>query len=162
MSTARFLRPVRSPRPLAALVLALALFALAPGAGAGQTLPDVDVALVLQVRDVPGWLALYTEVLGTSKQIPKLLGVSVDRGTGGRRSLLVSQPKFEVSVAKGAPHFKVVVHGKVSAHEALSALLPFQLAVVNLQAAGDGSEAVLSYGLSSVVADLVEFYVVRP
>lgn len=165
MSIARFLDFDSSRRHVVALVLGLAFVAIGLGATparAQQALPDVDVALVLEVRDAPAWSALYAEVLGTAEQVPKPLGVSVAAGTGGHRTLLLNRPKFEVSVTMGAPFFKIVARGKVSGHEALGAVPPFQLAVVNLQAGQVSSEAVISYGLSSVVANLVELYVIRP
>lgn len=165
MSIARFPKPRAARRRVVALVLGLTLFALGlvvTDVHAQGPLPDVDIALVLDVRDAPGWLVLYAEVLGTPKQAPKPLGVSVEAGTGGSRSLFVSQPKFEVSVRRGAGSFNVIVHGKLSGQEALGMLPPFQLAVLELQGRGAGNQAVVSYGLSSVVASLLELYVVRP
>jgi hypothetical protein len=141
----------------------------APGVGfeprpatAQSPLPDVDVVLVLEIADAAGWIAVQGEVLVTPPAGPKPLGVSVAATTGGRRSIMLGQPRFEVALIKGIPAFRVTVHGKMPVSEALGALGAFEHAIIEKQAGPGDSELGLSYGLSTVTARFLEMYVTRP
>jgi hypothetical protein len=146
--------------PLAAVLLALVTVG-ASSAGAQEGLPDVDIAAVLEIHDTTSWLPFYTEFLGASKQAPKSLTITVPAGTGGRRSLVLNDPKLEVSLVKGTTFVKVVARGKVSGAEALATLPPFELAVADIQASGADGQTIVGFGLASVTANLNEFYAVR-
>lgn len=148
-----------------AALAATALLALLPAprlAAAQAPLPDVDLTLVMEVRDIPGWRAFHTEVLGTHEQGQKGLDVAIDTGNGGSRALTVPKPKFEVVLVKGAPAFRVVVRGKLSGVQAFREVGAFEEALA--ESHGRPGEAVvgLYYGLSSVGAQLIELYVARP
>ncbi len=157
----------RFARPALALAATTAWLALAPSStatGGLTTLPDVDIALVIEVRDTPGWLALYEEVLGTPREAPKPLGVSVAGSTGGARWITVLQPKFatQVSLTQGMRALKVLISGKVAGAEALRGLAPFEHAVLEMQAGAIENQVVLSYGLAGAIVQLVELNLARP
>lgn len=159
----------RGPRARAvpfALACAVAVLVSAgrPGTAAAQfSLPDVDIALVVQVEDLSGWLSLHSEVLGTPKESPKLLGVTLPAGTGGRRSITVMQPKFhaELNLTQGSRSLKLVVSGKVSGAEALHGLPLFEHAVLEVQAGVVENQLSLVYGLSEITGQLLELHLAR-
>lgn len=144
------------------IALIMSLVLTSTGAAAQQALPDVDVTLVVEVSDPTGWRVFHAEVLGTPRQAPKRLDVSITAGTGGSRGITVQQPKFTVSLVKGAPMFQVVVTGKIAGADALGTLGAFEQAVHENH--GQPGEALvgLYYGLVSVGADLIEMHVSRP
>lgn len=157
--------PPRRARGVVLLVLVVLL--QAPPATAGQgagVLPDVDIALVLEVRDSGGWMTLYQEVLGTPAEAQKWLGVGIGARTGGERWIVVLQPKFttEVIVARGVRAMKVVVTGRIAGADALRELAPFEEAVLEIQAGAVDNELVLAYGLASTTAQLLELHLARP
>jgi hypothetical protein len=147
------------------LAVGLALLGLTFASARAQGgLPDIDVVLALEVRDVEAWLTLFDEVLGTAKEAPKPVRLSVNAATGGRRSITVRQPTFmsEIYLSGGARGLRVVVVGKVAGTEALADLSSFKQAVLAAQAGAVENEAILSYGLAGVGALLLELHVSRP
>jgi hypothetical protein len=147
---------------LLALTLA-ALLAFSPPATAQTALPDIDVALVLDVHDVNSWLALYDEVLSTARESSRPLGLSMTGNSGTNRYLTINAPKFKVTLVAGSPVFRVVVSGKVPGIDGLRGLTPFERAIVEAQPnAAVQDEITLVYGLSSVGAHIVELDIARP
>lgn len=144
---------------LALLVVAMLALCVAPGAA--QELSEVDLTLVVDVRDIAGWRAFHTEVLGSRQQGRMTLDLAIATGSGGTRELTVVQPKFSVSVIKGAGLFRVIVRGKLGPVEALGELGAFEEAVVEHHARPGEATVGLYYGLSMVDADLIEFHVSR-
>lgn len=144
-------------------VLLALLLAVGP-AWAQQPLPDVDIMLAVEVFDAPAWLSLHDEVLGTPKEAPKPLGLSLMAGSGGRRWITVNQPKFatDIILTDGVRTLKVVVSGKISGAEALSTLSPFALAVTQAQAGSVQNQLTMVYGLSGVNGRLLEVQISRP
>jgi hypothetical protein len=134
-----------------------------PALGASG-LPDVDVAMVVEIRDTDSWLSFYEEVLGTPREAPKPLAVSVNGRTGGTRWITVLQPKFntELYLAHGIHSLKVVVSGKVAGAEALRGLATFEHAVLEIQAGAVDNNLILSYGLSNTTGQLLELHLARP
>ena len=142
-----------------AALLALSIFS---GPAAAQApLPEVDLMLVVEVRDIAGWRAFHTEVLGTRQQGQKTLDLAIGTRDGGTLGLTVVQPKFDVSVIKGAPVFRVTVRGKLGPVQALGELGAFEEAVVENHASPGESTVGLYYGLSTVGGDVLEFHVSR-
>lgn len=140
----------------------VAMFGVSIGprqATAQSLLPDMDVVLVLEIADAAGWIALQEEALVTPPPGAKPLEVSVAATTGGRRSITLGQPNFEVAIIRGLPAFKVTVRAKLTASAAIGTLGPFEYALT--EKAGD-AEVGLLYGLSTVTARLLEVYVTRP
>lgn len=160
-------RSLPSPGSLAllrALVLVVLVLAPALPARAAGTLPDVDVVLVIEVSDANAWLAMHEEVLATAREAPRALGVTVAAVTGGRRSVTLLQPRFdtEILLHSGARTVKVVVAGKVPGAEALVTLTQFKAAVLAMQAGVLENAVALSFGLTSVTAQLLELHLSRP
>lgn len=149
----------------AALAVVLAAVVLT-GEAWSQTaaFPDVDIILVAQVYDSAGWLQLHREVLGTPPDSAKPLNVTLPAGTGGSRSLKVDRPKFSIEIitSHGRSLLKIGVTGKVSAHEALGRLTPFEQAALEVQAGLVQNELMMAYGLSAVIGHLLELYLGRP
>jgi hypothetical protein len=150
-------------------VVLVALFALVATVAEGvdplqatPQLPDLTIVLVMEVSDTAGWVALQDEVLLTPQPGQKLLTVSVAAATGGRRSIALAQPRFDVALIKGTGTFKVTVYGKMGGNEAPGALGVFQYALIEEQAAQTDSEVGIAYGLSTVTARILEMYVTRP
>jgi|SRR5215470_2249002 len=143
--------------------LALLTFAACPRAGAQVDLPDVDVTFVLQVYDLGSWYGLQNDLLGTAKDIPKPVVLTVNAGTGESRSLIVTRPRFatEMILNNRSRSLKLGVTGKVSGQEALRALAYFQDAAMELQTGNVENRLTLTYGLSSVGAQLMEAYFAR-
>ena len=141
--------------------IAVALFVLAPvTVAAAEPLAGLDMILIVEVRDTAGWIALHDEVLRTADPTTKPLGVSVVRNNP-RRAITVSEPRFTVSVVKGSRSFTVTVIGKVAGGEAARRLVAFEHAVVESQGTTE-SELELSYGLSTVPAQVIEMHLTRP
>jgi hypothetical protein len=150
-----------------AFAVLFVLVALTAGEGsdpsqAASQLPDLTIVLVMEVADTAGWVALQDEVLVTPQPGPKPLIVSVAATTGGRRSIALAQPRFDVALIKGTGAFKVTVYGKMGGNEAPGALGVFQYALIEEQAAQSDSEVGVMYGLSTVAARVLEMYVTRP
>jgi hypothetical protein len=120
------------------------------------------VVLILEVADAAAWVGLHEEVLMTPQPGTRPLGIGVAATTGGRKTIALSQPRFEVSLIKANPAFKVTVRGKMGPNEALGALGPFEYALLEKQTAAGDNEVELSYGLSSVSARVLEMYITRP
>jgi hypothetical protein len=149
----------------AVLALAMLAWLVAPMPASGAAaLPDVDIAMVVEIRDTVGWLALYEEVLGTPSDSAKPLAVSVTASTGGTRWITVLQPKFntQLYLGQGMASLKVVLSGKLSGADALRGLAPFEQAVLEMQAGAVANSVVLSYGLSGATAELLELHLARP
>jgi hypothetical protein len=154
--------PQQRNRIVIALVLAVVLAPVAL-ARAQTALPDVDVFLTLDVRDTGNWLALYDEVLATSRDSARPLGLSLTGNSGTNRYLTMNSPKFKVTLLAGVPMFRVWVGGKVGGVEALRGLAPFERAILEGQPSGVvQDEVTLIYGLSSVTAHIVELDISRP
>lgn len=131
-----------------------------PAAVMAQTrLANVDVMLIVEVRDTASWVAFHEEVLGTAPDGSTLLGVAVADDTGATKSLTIAQPRFIVSVVKGAPMFKVVVNGKVAGGTGLGA---FEYALIESQSRPGDQVVGMFYGLASVGVHLLEMHVSRP
>jgi hypothetical protein len=143
------------------VVAVIALFVLAPViATAGENPSGLDVILIVEVRDTAGWIALHDEVLRTADPTSKPLAVSVARNNP-RRAITVREPRFTVSIMKGLRSFTVTVTGKVTGGEADRGLTAFEHAVVENQG-GTESDLELSYGLSTVPAQVIEMHLTRP
>jgi hypothetical protein len=144
------------------LALTLVVLTSAWPAAAQTGLPDVDVAIVLDVRDTGTWLALYDEVLSNSRESSRPLGLSLTGSTGTNRYLTINVPKFKVTLIAGSPVFRVVIGGKVGGVEALRGLAPFERAILEAQPSPVAQDEVtLTYGLSSVGAHIVELDIAR-
>lgn len=154
----------RSYSLVAALTAALVAVVLTSEAGSQTAFPDVDIILVAEVYDSAGWLQLHREVLGTPPDSPKPLNVTLPAGTGGGRSLRVEQPKFSVEIITyhGRSLLKIGVAGKISAHEALGRLTPFEQAALEVQAGLVQNQLLMVYGLTTVSGHLLELYLGRP
>jgi hypothetical protein len=139
----------------------LAVFVATSHAAAQTALPEVDLTLIIEVRDIAGWRAFHTEILGTRQQGQKSLDLAIGTRDGGARGLTVVQPKFDVSVIKGAPVFRVTVRGKLGPVQALGELGAFEEAVVDSHARPGEATLGLYYGLSTVGADVLEFHASR-
>ena len=142
----------------------LAALAIVPSATAQLLLPDVDIAITADVRDTGAWVGFYEEVLGSPRDVPYPLGLSVPVESGANRSLNVLQPKFGVQInpMAGSRVVRIVVTGRVSGTEALRALGAFQHAVLGIQSGVSRNELTLVYGLSAVSASIVDLRVSRP
>jgi hypothetical protein len=143
---------------LAGLVVAVPRAAAAPVA-----LPDVGVTVVAEVPDTTGWLALHQEAIG-SAGAGQALRLGLPAGTGGTRWLRVDDPKFSVAILAGGGQrvVKLGVTGKLAAGEALSSLVLFEHAAIEVQAGAVPNELTLIYGLSTVTGRLLELYFSRP
>lgn len=151
-------------RGLVAAVAMAVVTAVTGGQAESQSFPDVDITLVAEVYDSAGWLTLHREVLGTPPNSTKALMLTLPAGTGGNRSLRVDRPKFAVEIVTwhGRSLLKVSVTGKVSAHEALGGLTPFEQAALEVQAGLVQNELMMAYGLTTVPGYLLELYLGRP
>ena len=146
-----------------AILVGLAALAVVVGPRPAMAqLQDVDVVLVLEVADAAGWVVLQDEVLVTPQPGPKPLSISVEAATGGRRSIALAQPRFEVALIKGTPAFKVTVYGKLGGTEARSTLGAFEYALIEKQSSAGDTDVGLLYGLSTVSARILEMYIKRP
>jgi hypothetical protein len=145
-------------------VLVMSLFVAAPVAAQVPQQPggDVDIILILEITDTAGWVILQEEALVTPQPGPRPLSVSVAATTGGRRSISLAQPRFELAMIKGIASFKVTVHGKMGISEAVGALGAFEQALIEQQAPPGDSGVGLQYGLTTVSARMLEMYVTRP
>ena len=148
-------------RQLVIVIAALLLLVAPVHAG---SLPDVDVVLVVEVRDANAWLAMHQQVLGSSHDSPTPLTVSIDAATAGRRAITVYQPRFDtdILVAPGVRTLKVVIAGKLAGNEALTTLTHFKWAVLSIQAGTLENSLTLTYGLSALNVQLVELQLSRP
>ena len=141
---------------VAALLMMVGFAASAPA----QTMPlgDLDLVLVMEVDDLAGWRTFHTEVLGTKGHT---LEVAIETANGSSRGLSLTQPRFEVSLVKGTPRFKVTVRGKLGALQALGELGAFEEAVAENHTRSGDAAVGLYYGLSTVGADLMELHTNR-
>jgi acetylornithine deacetylase/succinyl-diaminopimelate desuccinylase-like protein len=146
------------------LAAVAAVLLLASSAHAAGTLPDVEIVLVVEVDDVTGWLVLHETVLATTREAAKALVVSAGAATGGRRTISVVQPRFDIQiyVAPGVHSVRVMVSGKIPGAEALRGLTLFQASVLAIQAGALDNELTLAYGISGVRAELLELHLGRP
>lgn len=151
----------RRPTCIALFVAALLALLTSGPATAQPSLPEVDLMLVVEVRDIAGWRAFHTEVLGSRQQGQKTLDLAIGTGNGGTRGLTVMQPKFDVSVVRGAPLFRVVVRGKVGPVQAHGELGAFEEAVIENHMRPGEAIVGFYYGLATVGADILEFHVTR-
>lgn len=149
---------------VALLVCAFLILATGPGEAAPAAFPDVDVVLIAEVQDAPGWLALHQEVLATPGGSSKVLRATLPARTGGSRSIDVQAPRFTVGLvtAGGKAQVKLTVSGRLSPALALAVVTPFQQAAMEIQAGAVVNEVGLAYGLSSVAGRLLELYFDRP
>ena len=147
----------------AALVLTACLAPCSAGAATHNALPAIDITLVVRVRDVNGWLALQNEVLGRVPDARVPLACSLNAGTGGRRTLMIYEPRLatEMLLTAGTPSMKIGVMGKMAAAEALRSLAVFQQAASEIQAGLVENRGTLVYGLFSVDAQLIELHISR-
>jgi hypothetical protein len=155
----------RAARIMGMVVMAVALLGAPmarPAVAQVTELPDVDVVLVVEVRDAVSWMALQQSVLATPRDGSKSLLLSVAAGTGGERSLAIRQPRFDVALTRGNPAIVVQVTGKVSGADALRGLTPFTHAVSDAHQRGGENAILLTYGLYDVIAILVELRTGRP
>ena len=147
----------------AALVLTTFLAPCSAAAATHNALPAIDITLVVRVRDVNGWLALQNEVLGRVPDVRVPLAFSLNAGTGGRRTLMIYQPRLatEMLLTADRPSMKIGVMGKMAAAEALRSLAVFQQAASEIQAGLVENRGTLVYGLFSVDAQLIELHISR-
>ena len=165
-----FQAPVRRAilHSAAAIALILLVFVAAPAprraVAAPLPFPHVDVVLIAEVQDAPGWLALHQEVLSTPPESSKVLRVTLPARTGGSRSIDIEHPRFTVGLVAtaGKSQVKVTVVGKVSPSNAIVLVTPFQQAAIEIQAGAVTNELGLAYGLSTVLGQLLELYFDRP
>jgi len=120
-------------------------------------LPAVTVTLTVDITDADGWLPLHQEVLGTVPGSWKSLVVSVPAREGAARSIMLTEPKFWITVGsvRGFKLVNVYIRAKAAGPEALQSLPGF---VRVLAEAGGGPlpGLRLEYGLATVIGDLVE------
>ena len=137
---------------------------MAPATSVAQAprIPELDVIIILEVRDMAGWLALQEEVFGATANATKVLQLAVTAGSGETRSVAIVQPKFTVSLVKGAQLFKVTVTGKIPGGAGFAGLGAFEYGVLEGQMRPRDNLVGLFYGLSSVAADPLELHVSRP
>ena len=153
---------LQSAGALALAIVTVALVMSPVGDAFAQTgLPDLDVVLVAQVQEAPGWLVLHQEILTSAAT--KRLRATLLAATGGGRSLEIDRPKVsvEIVVASGRTLLKVGVTGKVVGPEIIAAVAPFEFAALEVQAGTVRNDLTLQYGLSSVAAQLLELYIIR-
>ncbi len=153
-------RPVSLPTIVVSIALVLTVVAAAGRSAAETVLPDVNVTLVVDVRDVAAWLALHAEALRTAPDVPKPLGVTA-AGPDGPRTIVVTQPRFEAKLTGGSPLYRVVVHGRVNGAEAITTLTGFQQALFDGRGDAGAAPVLISYGLSSLTVDFVELQITR-
>lgn len=159
--------PPRALRLVLHLALALAalglLLAAGPAAAAQASLPDVDVMLVAEIPDTESWLAMHQEAIGTAGST-KPLRLGLPAGVGGTRWLRVDEPKFSVAIVPtgGRRLVKLAVTGRLAGSDALSGLVPFEHAAIEVQAGALPNELSLIYGLTVVSGRLLELYFSRP
>jgi hypothetical protein len=136
---------------------------LGPPPAAAQSQPaDVDIVLVVEITDLAGWVALQEASLATPQPGQRPVGVSVAAATGGRRSITLAQPRFDVAMIKGIAAFKVTMYGKMGVSEAVGSLGAFEQALIERQGPSGDSTIGLLYGLTNVEARMLEMYVTRP
>ena len=139
------------------------LFAPATAPAQAPRAPDLDVIIIFEVRDTAAWLALQEDVYAASANATKVLQVAVTADSGETRSVVIAQPKFTVSLVKGAHLFKVMVTGKIPAAAGFAGLGAFEYGVLDAQQRARDNQVVgIYYGLSNVAADLLEMHVTRP
>jgi hypothetical protein len=142
-----------------ACVLVAVLAAVTGPAYAQVAIPDVDISLVINVADVPGWLEFQNEVLGTATEKP--LAVTLSARTGGGRTIVLARPRFATAIVVSARSIKIVVTGKVTGSEALRGLAGFQHAAMEIQSGAVENDLTMVYGLAAVRSQLIEFYINR-
>jgi hypothetical protein len=152
------------PRHARVLLTVLATILVATVPVAAAPLPDIDIALTVEVQDPNTWLQMHEEVLATPPESAKRLTISVDAATGGRRAITVAQPRFDttISLVPGARPMQIVVAGKVQGADALSTLTQFEWAILSIQVGHLKNELSLSYSLSAMKASLIEMKLSRP
>lgn len=147
----------------AALAVALLAVAPTPAAHAQEALPDVVLLLTVEIRDTAGWFLLHDRLLATPGHAPKPLEVSTAAGPRGRRTIVVNDPKFDVTLVRPGGFHRVVVQGKLTGTDARATLSVFQQAVLDRAAAPGETDLLLFYGLTTVGAHLLELRVLpRP
>jgi hypothetical protein len=152
-------------RNAAALVASLTLMILLAGTAYAAPAPvDIDVLLIVEIQDTGGWLALHQEVLAAVNETARSLVVALPARTGGNRTVNLERPKFTASMvtAAGPPTVKVAIAGKINGSDALTVVMPFQHAALEVQAGTVPNEVTLIYGLSGVVSRLLELHITRP
>lgn len=143
--------------------LVLALVATSTSVRAQMALPDVDIVLIAEVEDTQAWAALHQEALATVGE-SKPLRATLPAATGGRRSIIVYQPRFTASVVTSDARrlVKIGVTGKLRGTEALAGLTAFEVAAIDVQAGAIVNDLGLVYGLAGVNAYLLELHLTRP
>ncbi len=145
----------------AAALVVIALVSARVDASA-QSLPDVAVVLVVEVRDTAGWLLFHDRVIGTPREAARPLEVSSIAGARGRRSIVLEDPTFEITLVRPGEYFKVLVHGKMRGGDAVATLGLFQQAILERPVAPAEGDVFLFFGLVSVSAHVLELKLARP
>jgi hypothetical protein len=155
---------ISSLRNAALLTIMTVVSVLAGAAYAAPVAPDVDILLIVEIKDLEGWLTLHQEVLAAVTETARPLVVALPARTGGNRTINLLRPKFTASLAIGpeSPTVKVAIAGKVEGGEALRVVTPFQQAALEVQAGAVPNEVTLIYGLSGVIGRLLELHISRP
>ena len=147
------------------LLAAMAVFlAGASAAQAKSDLPDVDIMLVAEIHDTTGWLRMHQEVLRAPLGSLQTLGVILPARIDGNRAITVHNPKFATQIVTvAAPQVvKLSVSGKVTGDEALQELTSLERAALDIQSGSVQNRLTLIYGLSEIIANLLEMYLSRP
>ena len=157
-------REIRCYPTLALLVCVFLIAATGLGQAAPTGFPDVDVVLIAEVQDAPGWLALHHEVLSTPPGPPRCCVPRCRRVPAGAARIDIEQPRVTVGLVTtdGKAQVKVTVAGQLSPALALAMVTPFQQAAMEIQAGAVVNEIGLAYGLSGVAGRLLELYFDRP
>jgi hypothetical protein len=143
-------------------VMALSL-AGASAAYAKSDLPDVDIMLVAEIHDTAAWLRMHQEVLRAPQRSAQALGVVLPARIDGNRAITVNNPKFATQIVTGGPQVvKLFVSGKVTGEEALQELTSLERAALDVQSGNVQNRLTLIYGLSEIIANLLEMHLSRP
>jgi hypothetical protein len=152
-------------RARATLLLAVMAMSLAGGSAAyaKSDLPDVDIVLVTEIHDTAGWLRMHQEVLRASLESRQALGVVLPARIDGNCAIVVSHPKFATQITITGPQVvKLSVSGKVTGDEALQELTSLERAAFDIQSGNVQNRITLIYGLSEIIANLLEMHLSRP
>jgi hypothetical protein len=135
----------------------------ASAAYAKSDLSDVDIMLVAEVHDTAGWLRMHQEVLRAPQGSRQALGVVLPARIDGNRAIAVNNPKFASQITiTGPPVVRLLVSGKVMGDEALLELTSLERAALDIQSGSVQNRLTLIYGLSEVMANLLELHLSRP
>jgi hypothetical protein len=130
---------------------------------AKSDLPDVDITLVAEIHDTAGWLRMHQEVLRAPHGSRQALGVVLPARIDGNRAIEVNNPKFAAQIiTSGPPVVRLFVSGKVAGNEALQELTSLERAALDIQSGSVQNRLTLIYGLSEIIASLLEMHLSRP